>query len=33
MLQSLFPKENSNTTTLNPISTQKLKLEHDPEPT
>ena len=31
MLQSLFPKENFNTTTLNPISTRKL--ESEPIPT
>ena len=33
MLQSLFPKENLNTTTLNPISTRKLKSVPDPDPT
>ena len=33
MLQSLFPKENLNTMTLNPISTRKLKSEPDPDPT
>ena len=33
MLQSLFPKENLNTTNLNPISTRKLKSEPDPDPT
>ena len=33
MLQSLFPKENLNTITLNPISTRKLKSEPVPDPT
>ena len=32
MLQSLFPKENMDTITLNPISTRKLK-SADPDPT
>ena len=31
MLQSLFPKENMDTITLNPISTRKLKSEPDPD--
>ena len=32
MLQSLFPKENMDTITLNPISTRKLKSEPKPDP-
>ena len=31
MLQSLLPKENLNTKTLNPLSTRKLKSEPDPD--
>ena len=33
LLQSLFPKENLNTMTLNTISTQKLKSEPELDPT